>query len=288
MLKELSRWNSVMTPSLPEHSKFIWRRMGRVGDEVAPGAHDRSRPAGPRGAAPPQGIGQCDHGGKLASTCPRTPSCSLRSPTGSEPMRPDVVSRFACRAAADAGFDTHLHALRHFSATLGIAAGFEPVSVGARLGHADPSVTLRVYGHTMEQAATTTWPPLLARRWRCPRPDRALTWHGLATSRNSPPVTAEERLQTFRANPHHSRRSPDGFYGESDTGDLIQAQCPSTQKKPPGLPSGVLRSLSSKTVRPQFRMRSAKLGRCRIRQCCPLPYLYENLPVCAEISSQAM
>ena len=74
-----------------------------------------------------------------------------RSPTGSEPMRPDVVSRFACRAAADAGFDTHLHALRHFSATQGIAAGFEPVSVGARLGHADPSVTLRVYGHAIEQ-----------------------------------------------------------------------------------------------------------------------------------------
>ena len=74
-----------------------------------------------------------------------------RSPAGTEPVRPDVVSRFAGRAAADAGVDTHLHALRHFSATQGIAAGFDPVTVGARLGHADPSITLRVYSHAIEQ-----------------------------------------------------------------------------------------------------------------------------------------
>jgi integrase len=74
-----------------------------------------------------------------------------RSPVGSEPIRPDVVSKFAARAAAKAGVDTHLHALRHFSATQGIAAGYDPVTVGARLGHADPSITLRVYAHAIEQ-----------------------------------------------------------------------------------------------------------------------------------------
>lgn len=73
-----------------------------------------------------------------------------RSPAGLEPIRPDVVTRFAKRVAEKAGVDTHLHALRHFSATQAISAGFDPVTVGARLGHADPSITLRVYSHAIE------------------------------------------------------------------------------------------------------------------------------------------
>jgi integrase len=73
------------------------------------------------------------------------------SPAGSEPIRPDWLTKHAARAAEAAGVDTHLHALRHFSATQGIAAGFDPVTVGQRLGHRDPSVTLRVYSHAIEQ-----------------------------------------------------------------------------------------------------------------------------------------
>jgi integrase len=74
-----------------------------------------------------------------------------RSPVGLEPIRPDVVTKFTLRVAKKAGVDTHLHALRHFSATQAIAAGFDAVTVGARLGHADPSITLRVYAHAVEQ-----------------------------------------------------------------------------------------------------------------------------------------
>jgi integrase len=98
-----------------------------------------------------------------------------RSPVGSEPIRPDVVTKTftalcrrmekpvleklrktkpkATRAdlpAADR-WDYHLHGLRHFSASQAIAAGFDPVTVGGRLGHADPSITLRVYSHVLEQ-----------------------------------------------------------------------------------------------------------------------------------------
>ena len=73
-----------------------------------------------------------------------------RSPAGTEPIMPDVVSKFTKRVAAKAGVDTHLHALRHFSASQGIAAGFDPVTVGERLGHSDPSVTLRVYSHAIK------------------------------------------------------------------------------------------------------------------------------------------
>jgi integrase len=74
-----------------------------------------------------------------------------RSPAGLEPIRPDVLSKFTKRVAIKAGVNTHLHALRHFSATQAIAAGFDAVTVGARLGHADPSITLRVYAHAVEQ-----------------------------------------------------------------------------------------------------------------------------------------
>jgi integrase len=74
-----------------------------------------------------------------------------RSPVGAEPIRPDVVTKFMTRAAKKAGVDTHVHALRHFSATQGIAAGYDPVTVSSRLGHADPSITLRVYSHVLEQ-----------------------------------------------------------------------------------------------------------------------------------------
>jgi integrase len=73
-----------------------------------------------------------------------------RSPAGSAPFRPDVVSKLTKKAAKTAGVDTHLHALRHFSATQAIAAGFDPVTVAGRLGHRDSSITLKVYSHVLE------------------------------------------------------------------------------------------------------------------------------------------
>ncbi len=76
--------------------------------------------------------------------------CS-RSPVGSEPILPSVVTHFTSKVAKRAGVATHLHALRHFSATQAIASGFDPVTVGSRLGHADPSITLRVYAHALER-----------------------------------------------------------------------------------------------------------------------------------------
>ncbi len=81
------------------------------------------------------------------------------SPVGSEPIRPDVVTKFTARIAKAAGVDTHLHALRHFSATQLIAAGHDVRTVAGRLGHADAGITLRVYSHVLpsrdrEAAAT--------------------------------------------------------------------------------------------------------------------------------------
>lgn len=74
-----------------------------------------------------------------------------RSPAGLEPVRPDVVTKFTLRVAKVAKVSTHLHALRHFSATEAMAAGYDAVTVAGRLGHRDPSVTLRTYSHVLER-----------------------------------------------------------------------------------------------------------------------------------------
>jgi hypothetical protein len=44
----------------------------------------------------------------------------------------------------------HFHGLRHFAATVAIGSGADVRTVSGRLGHADPSVTLRVYAHAIE------------------------------------------------------------------------------------------------------------------------------------------
>jgi integrase len=89
--------------------------------------------------------------GDLHLTIPPDAFLFSRSPVGSEPIRPATLTAFTTRMATKAKVDTHLHALRHFSATQAIAAGYDPVTVGGRLGHADPSITLRVYSHVLEQ-----------------------------------------------------------------------------------------------------------------------------------------
>jgi integrase len=47
-----------------------------------------------------------------------------------------------------------LHDLRHLHATTLLLAGVPVHVVAARLGHADPAVTLRVYSHVLREHAT--------------------------------------------------------------------------------------------------------------------------------------
>ncbi len=81
---------------------------------------------------------------------------------GSVPRTPNSLTRAfhrLCRvveaetkAAGKSGYYRYrLHDLRHFSATELIGAGVDPRTVAGRLGHADPSVTLRVYAHALEE-----------------------------------------------------------------------------------------------------------------------------------------
>jgi integrase len=72
-------------------------------------------------------------------------------PTGQEPMRPDSLGQAYKRLTARIGVTLRFHDLRHFAATQLIGAGINARTVAARLGHADPSVTLRVYSHALEE-----------------------------------------------------------------------------------------------------------------------------------------
>ena len=74
-----------------------------------------------------------------------------RSPAGLEPIRPGVVSKFTTRVAETAGVDTHLHALRHFSAT----QVSPPASTRRLSGRGSDTLTppslCRVYSHAVAQ-----------------------------------------------------------------------------------------------------------------------------------------
>jgi integrase len=68
------------------------------------------------------------------------------------PFRPDNVTSFFIRVRDAVGAPSvRLHDLRHFTATQLIGAGVDVRTVAGRLGHSDPSMTLRVYSHLIEE-----------------------------------------------------------------------------------------------------------------------------------------
>ncbi|WP_067451144.1 tyrosine-type recombinase/integrase [Actinomadura macra] len=58
-----------------------------------------------------------------------------------------------------------LHDLRHIHATTLLLAGVRVHVVAARLGHADPSITLRVYAHVINQQLVAA-AEIFANEWR--------------------------------------------------------------------------------------------------------------------------
>lgn len=71
---------------------------------------------------------------------------------GSRPFRPDNVTKFFERVREPLGMQhVRLQDLRHFTATQLIGAGVDMRTVAGRLGHTDPSLTLRVYSHVIEE-----------------------------------------------------------------------------------------------------------------------------------------
>lgn len=69
-------------------------------------------------------------------------------PGGDLPPNIDSVSTSVRRVADAIGLrHVHLHSLRHFAATELLATGIGVRDAADRLGHADPTMTLRVYAH---------------------------------------------------------------------------------------------------------------------------------------------
>jgi integrase len=67
----------------------------------------------------------------------------------------DAVSKSFAAIAKRVGIKARgisLHSLRHFGATQALAAGHDVNTVATLLGHADPSMVLRVYGHVVAGA----------------------------------------------------------------------------------------------------------------------------------------
>jgi integrase len=71
---------------------------------------------------------------------------------GRSPFWPDNITSFFTRVRNSVGAKSvRLHDLRHFTATQLIGAGVDVRTVAGRLGHSDPSLTLRVYSHVIEE-----------------------------------------------------------------------------------------------------------------------------------------
>lgn len=68
-----------------------------------------------------------------------------RDPEGDLPCLPDGLSHAFGKLCKHLGLSFHFHQMRHFAATMAIGSGHDIRAVANRLGHADPSVTLRIY-----------------------------------------------------------------------------------------------------------------------------------------------
>jgi integrase len=66
-------------------------------------------------------------------------------PAYDRPYDPSAVTHRYSRMCAGLGLDSHLHALRHYSATELLTAGVDLRTVAGRLGHGGGGATLRVY-----------------------------------------------------------------------------------------------------------------------------------------------
>ncbi len=72
-------------------------------------------------------------------------------PTGGCPVKPDTITRQFETLTKKVGVTLRFHDLRHFTATQLLGANVDPRTVAGRLGHADPSTTMRVYAGFLQE-----------------------------------------------------------------------------------------------------------------------------------------
>jgi integrase len=76
-----------------------------------------------------------------------------RAADHSQPSPPDGWTKAFDRLRDRLGLpNVRLHDLRHFAATMALSAGVDVRTVAGRLGYAQPTLTLRTYGHVIEAA----------------------------------------------------------------------------------------------------------------------------------------
>ena len=98
-----------------------------------------------------------------------------RVPDSSTYRLPDSVSQRYTKTAARLGIHTHLHALRHYSATELISSGVDIRTVAGRLGHSGGgTTTLRVYTAFVSEADQRASEALRQRMPARPKPEAAL------------------------------------------------------------------------------------------------------------------
>ena len=69
------------------------------------------------------------------------------------PIHPDTIGCwFRGFIRANDLPDISIHSLRHTNATLMINSGIPITTIAARLGHADPTTTTRIYTHAIQSA----------------------------------------------------------------------------------------------------------------------------------------
>ncbi len=90
-------------------------------------------------------------------------------PAFDRPCSPSGITHRYTKMCAELGVDSHLHALRHYSATELLTAGVDLRTVAGRLGHGGGgATTLRVYAAWVDEAdrraaellsSRISWPP---------------------------------------------------------------------------------------------------------------------------------
>jgi integrase len=104
-------------------------------------------------------------------------------PDGGTPPVPDSMTQRYGRLASRLGIRSHLHALRHFSATELIAAGVDVRTVAGRLGHSGGgATTLRVYAAWLGEADQRAATVLTARMPARPTAQPAVVLEPLSTT----------------------------------------------------------------------------------------------------------
>jgi len=137
------------------------------------------------------------------------------SPTGEDHLTPSSVTQRYSKMADRLGIDTHLHNLRHYSATELIAGGVDVRTVAGRLGHGGGgTTTLRVYAAWVaeaDQRASQDWPTV------CPSARRRRR----STTSSARRRTRGTRSSTLRwpyamgSPPASGRRAPSSRQGSS-------------------------------------------------------------------------